>query len=99
MAGWSEYPQSGSLNAPGTAIIPYVEQAAPPPLPKGRRIRLGSIREIRKELSAVYREARLGKLDTAVATRYTYMLRELAAMIRDNELEARVEALEAGTGK
>lgn len=96
MSGWPSL--NGVQSSQETALVPYAEPA-PPPLPKERRIRLGNINQIRAELAAVYREARLGKLDTAVATRYTYMLRELAVLIRDHDIEKRLEAIEKGNPK
>lgn len=95
MTGWPNPPQNGAQTWSGTAVVPYVE-LSPPPLPKERRIRLGSIGEIRKQMAEVYREVRNGKIDLKEATAYTYMLRELAALIRDHQIETRLEALEKG---
>ena len=94
MSGWQKYPDTGAQNSFGTALIPYVESSPPPPV-KERRIRLGSIGEIRKEMARVYRDCANGKLDGTQAGRLTYMLREIAVLIRDHQIEARVEALEA----
>lgn len=94
MSGWQKYPESGGLNPPAMALFPYGEVIPPPPV-KDRRIRLGSIGEIRKEMARVYRDCANGKLNGTQAGRLTYMLREIAVLIRDHQIEARVEALEA----
>lgn len=62
----------------------------------GQRIRLTSVRECRRELARVYAEARAGKLDTASATRFAYLLQTLVGMIRDSDLEDRIRAPERG---
>ena len=59
-----------------------------------KRIRLNNIKEVRLELSRVYREARLGTLQTSEATRLVYMLIALGNIIKDSELEERITALE-----
>ena len=59
-----------------------------------KRIRLNNIKEVRLGLSRVYREARLGTLQTSEATRLVYMLIALGNMIKDSELEERITALE-----
>ena len=58
------------------------------------RLRLGSIREVRRELIKVYAMAKTGKIATQDASRLTFMLQALSGMIRDSELEDRVAALE-----
>ncbi len=58
------------------------------------RLRLGSIREIRRELVKVYSMAKQGRIATSDASRLTFMLQALAGMIKDDELERRIEALE-----
>lgn len=59
------------------------------------RLRLGSIREVRRELIKVYGLAKAGRLPTQDASRLVFMLQALAGMIKDHEIEARVEQLEA----
>lgn len=95
MSGWPNPPENGEQTLPGTAVVPYVEPLPPPPA-KERRYRLGSIGEVRKQMAEVYREVRNGKIELREATAYTYILRELAALIRDHDLETRIEALENG---
>lgn len=69
----------------------------PPPGKKGS-IALTKMAHVRTELSAVYREARTGKLDVAAATKLCFMLQVLAKIIEGGELEQRIEALEAAQG-
>lgn len=95
MPGWPMHTENGSQHSPQNGVVPYVAEGHPPPA-KERRIRLTTIGEIRKEMAKVYREARNGQIDTVQAGRFTYMLREIAVLIRDHQIEARLEALEKG---
>jgi hypothetical protein len=61
---------------------------------KSKRLRLGNIREVRREIAAVYAEARRRVIPTQEATRLVYILVSLSNMIRDSELEERITALE-----
>lgn len=63
------------------------------PIPRSRS-RLTCIREVRREMAKVYCEARAGTLRTDAATRLVYILTQLSNLIRDSELEARVQQLE-----
>lgn len=81
----------------GNGNLPEVIQGKeltvrPPPRP---RLRLTTVREVRRELAKLYTEARTGKIETSDATRLAYLLTSLANMIRDSEMEERIEALEA----
>ncbi|SET47147.1 hypothetical protein SAMN05216326_12932 [Nitrosomonas marina] len=58
------------------------------------KLRLGTIREVRRELVKVYEMAKTGVLPTQDAGRLTYMLQALAGMIRDSDLEERIKKLE-----
>lgn len=78
------------------AIEGEVIPASPSPLP---RIRLGTIRDCRREMAKLYTEARSGKLQTADAGRLVWMLQAIVGVIRDSELEKRIAALEAGLDK
>jgi hypothetical protein len=90
--GWPGY-RSDNPKPQEIAVLEGVAIEAPPP-PK--YIRLGSIRQIRYELAAVYRLARTGKLATSEATRLTYILNTLASLTLDADIENRVENLERG---
>jgi len=61
---------------------------------KSLRLRLGSIRDVRREIAAVYKEARTGVIPTQEATRLVYMLISLGNMIKDTELADRITKLE-----
>ena len=65
------------------------------PIPRPRRIRLETVRDVRRELHVLYREARTGKLDPSVATRLAYLLQISARLFEVSELERRVALLEA----
>ena len=56
--------------------------------------RLASVRSVRKELSAIYREARFGKLDWQSAARAAMVLQIMAKMIEQDDIEARIAKLE-----
>ena len=64
------------------------------PSPRSR-MRLGTVRECRRELAKLYVEARRGTIEPSDATRLAYLLTSLANMISDSEMEERIEALEA----
>ena len=64
-------------------------------LPTSRtRSRLTCVREVRREMAKVYAEARAGTIRTDTATRLVYILTQLSNLIRDSELEQRVQELE-----
>lgn len=63
------------------------------------RLRLGTVRECRRELAKLYVEARRGEIEPSDATRLAYLLTSLANMIRDSEMEERIEALEVEVEK
>lgn len=61
----------------------------PPP-----KIRLGSIREIRREFARLYADARAGRVPASDAARLAFILDRIRACIADHEFEARIVALE-----
>lgn len=71
-----------------------VEGELIPANPVRSRLRLGSIREVRRELQKVYEDAKNGRMSTQDAGRLTYILQSLASMIRDSDLEERIKKLE-----
>jgi len=73
------------LNAEG-ALIPA--DTSPP------KINLQNAAAIRRELAAVYRDARAGKIETQDATRLGYLLNLLGQALEREVLENRLEALE-----
>jgi hypothetical protein len=60
-----------------------------------RNLRLATVRDCRREMAKVYREARGGSMETNVAARLCWMLQALVGAIRDYDLEQRLAALEA----
>lgn len=67
----------------------------PHPTPRPRRIRLATVGEVADELARVYRETRAGRLDTADASRLTYILSTLGKLREAAEIEQRIAALES----
>lgn len=67
---------------------PLVSVANPP------RIKLDTVRAIRREMARVYREARAGMIDTGDANRLTWMLRTQIEAYSAEVFEQRLHALE-----
>ena len=67
-------------------------ESAPPP--RNRRFRLATVRGCRRELAAVYAEARQDRLDWQSAARAASVLQILTRMIEGDAFEARIIALE-----
>jgi hypothetical protein len=59
-----------------------------------RRADLATLTDVRRELGRVYRDMRKGAVATQDGTRYTYVLKAIADLISQSDLEARIEALE-----
>lgn len=89
-SGWPDYHSKSQE----IAVLKGIVVNDPPKAQK--YIRLGTIRQVRYELAAVYREARQGQLASGEATRLTYILNMLAQMMVDDQLEERISALETG---
>lgn len=71
-----------------------------PPRPgRTKPIKLDGLSAIRDEMGRVYREARAGKIDTADATKLTYMLWQMREMVVLLDLEQRIAQLETINGK
>ena len=66
-------------------------------LPTPPKIPLQSLEDVRREAARVYREARAGRLETADASRLSFMLQGIAKMIEATTIERRIEALENPT--
>ena len=66
------------------------------------KIDLRNAEAIRRELGAVYRDARSGRIPTQDATRLGYLLNLLRMAVETGELQARIEQIERhferGTG-
>jgi hypothetical protein len=63
-------------------------------LPPAAKIDLRDPYAVRRELAAVYRDARSGRIDSAVATRLGYLLSQLLRAFETTELQERLETLE-----
>ena len=63
-------------------------------LPPAAKIDLRDSFAVRRELAAVYRDARSGQIDSSVATRLGYLLSQLLRSFETTELQDRLEALE-----
>ena len=87
--------ENGNQSWPNLAKVEVLDAL---PTPRARS-RLTCVREVRREMAAVYREAREGKLRTDTATRLVYILTQLSNLIRDSELEERVQQLEQELAK
>ncbi|NLD54926.1 MAG: hypothetical protein GX652_09735 [Burkholderiaceae bacterium] len=77
-----------------------VDASASPadPTPR-RRLRLTTVGGVRREMAAVYTDARTGRLDPTAASKLTYMLTSIAKVMETSDFEARIAALEAGRVK
>lgn len=64
---------------------------------KRRRFRLTDARGVRRELAALYAEMRNGEIDTDTAKAGGFLLRCLLESIRTDEIEQRLNQLEAMT--
>ena len=98
----ADSPASGIVTQNGNQAWPNlatVEVLEPLPTPSRGRSRLTCVREVRREMAKVYSEARAGTLRTDVATRLVYILTQLSTLIRDSELEERVQQLEQELAK
>jgi len=70
------------------------ELITPTPRAVAAKIDLHTLDDVRREMGKLYREARIGKIDTRDATRLAYLLGELVKLFAVRELEARVKVLE-----
>lgn len=71
------------------------------PLPVPARIpctRLSTVREIRREMATVYRLARYGRMRTQDATRLAFILTQIVKTLEFEDLQLRLETLEAQQG-
>ena len=72
--------------------------ASPAPLPRkpGRcRAKLETARDVRRELAAIYRQGKDGRLPVDTASKLGNLLAILCRMLETSDLERRVEMIEA----
>lgn len=62
--------------------------------PTPRKIKLNTLEDVRREMAAVYREARGGRIDTSEAGRLAYILTNIGKLIEATEIEQRLLQLE-----
>lgn len=78
------------------------ETGLPDPTPKlpadVARLKLSSLKDVRLEMAAVYRSVKGGQLDDNAGSKRVFMLRQIADVITQAELEKRIEDLEASRG-
>lgn len=90
--GWPTPPKVAQSDKP---IATIQGEIVTDPTPKAsQRLRLSSIADVKRQIRLVYIEARNGELASGEATRFVYILTQLANLIADQQLEERVEALE-----
>ena len=58
------------------------------------RTALTRIEHVRDEMARVYRNARIGKIETSEATKLTYILMALSKVIESSIIEKGIDALE-----
>lgn len=64
-------------------------------LPTPRRVDLATLDDVRLEMAKVYREMKAGDIATQEGTRLAYVLGQIGKLIEANDVQRRVEALEA----
>lgn len=72
-----------------------VDTSAIPPEPTPRRIKLTTVRGVRREMASVYTDCRQGRMDAVVGSKLTYMLTAVAKVLETSDLEKRIAVLEA----
>lgn len=59
-----------------------------------RRPDLASLTDVRREMGKVYREMRVRRIETQDGTRMVYVLSQIGKLIQQDEIVARISALE-----
>ena len=96
--------QNNALNgaASWTASGANTDVDAAPPATSSKvspRLRLNTIADVKREYRRLYVEARNGQITSGDASKLGYLLQALANLIADNDLEARLHALESRPGR
>jgi len=71
-----------------------IDVATGTPDPTPRRIDLSTLRDVRLELAAVYRQMHSGEIESQDGTRKAYVLKTIADVIALADLERRIADLE-----
>ncbi len=67
--------------------------SSPDPTPQ-KRLKLTTVRGVRREMAAVYTDCRQGRMDAVIGSKLTYMLTSIAKVLETSDLEQRIAALE-----
>jgi hypothetical protein len=100
MAGWPSFAPAENAEIVLPAVVQPDEDAgiSSAPLPSAKlaspRLKLETVKDVRRELARIYREARRGELKPGTATKLAFLLDLTSRMIERSELEARIKALE-----
>lgn len=79
---------------PDTGIPEVIDGATGLPDPPPRRIDLSNLRDVRLEMAEVYRQVDRRQIESQDGSRRVYMLRQIADVIVNADLERRVSELE-----
>ena len=71
-----------------------IVQGGAPRKPIPRRFALTTLRAVRREMAAVYWQARDGKLEVSDAAKLSFILASIGKVLLDGELEQRLQQLE-----
>lgn len=63
-------------------------------VPRGKRIDLATIDDVRLQMCVLYREAKEGKIETSNATKLCYILAQIGRMIEIHDIEKRINLIE-----
>lgn len=63
--------------------------------PRGKRLRLTTAIDCRRELATLYVEARYGRLDPAHACKLAFLLNSIVGVLASVEFEQRIRTLES----
>ena len=66
----------------------------PSPMQRASRVRLGSIRDVRREMGKLYRDMRSDRLDAVKACKLAYVLQSVGKLVEVETIEQRLDALE-----
>jgi hypothetical protein len=79
----------------GAQVLSLTGELVTPTPRRKRAIDLSTVRDVRRENAALYRDARDGLISTGDASRLCFILVSLARMIESETFEARLSALES----
>ncbi len=66
----------------------------PDPYSSSERIKLSTIRDVRLEMSSLYRMTKKGQMDTTTAGRLAYILTQVGKLLEMEKIEPRIRELE-----